>query len=85
MMRISIPFKNQLESLKIKCVNFALGCPEVLPFGSLFKHQFTCSYMLKPCPHIGCGQKVLKSFLEEHILNCEYLPKACTFCGKHIP
>ncbi|TNV82776.1 hypothetical protein FGO68_gene14731 [Halteria grandinella] len=85
MMRISIPFKNQLESLKLRCVNFKLGCPEIAPFGELLKHQNLCSYMLKKCPHIGCGQKVLVSFLEEHILNCECLPIPCPHCAKLTP
>jgi hypothetical protein len=55
MMKISIPFKNQLESLKIKCAYESNGCKEVFVLGEVYKHEGMCGYQLKTCPNKNCG------------------------------
>ena len=77
MMKISIPFKNQLESLKIKCTNHINGCQEVFSLGEIGKHEKLCGYQLKACPNKNCGQQVMVTFMSEHIQNCEHLPINC--------
>ncbi|CDW71136.1 traf-type zinc finger family protein [Stylonychia lemnae] len=85
MMKISIPFKNQMESLKIYCQNKQFGCNQAVTYGELLKHQSSCEYDLISCLHQGCTQKTLRKFLEDHMATCDYLLIDCEYCKKLIP
>ena len=68
MMKISIPFKNQLESIKIYCKNHAIGgCQEIVTFGDLYKHERECVFEVVPCSYKGCNKRLVRGDLDDHL------------------
>lgn len=51
---------NNLCKLKFACPNTRSGCPEIINYEFLSKHNKECQYTLKTCDNAGCTQQILK-------------------------
>jgi len=84
-MKISVPFRHQLEcSLKLQCTNHRQGCLEQIFYGKLEYHERTCQFELANCLNQGCSMRCTKNKMEEHKLQCVYALEICQFCQRDI-
>ncbi|CAF3923504.1 unnamed protein product, partial [Adineta steineri] len=54
----------KLAKLQIVCINQPNGCPEIIGYEALEKHEIECGYKLKQCS--GCHSTVLEKELAKH-------------------
>ncbi|CAF1344006.1 unnamed protein product [Adineta steineri] len=69
----------QLAKLQFACINQPNGCPEIIGYEALEKHEIECSYKLQQCS--GCHLTVLEKELAKHEDNCESIRLTCSECN----
>lgn len=84
-MKISVPFKNQLENLfQLKCRNLKHGCTELTNYGKIQEHERICQYELIQCLNIGCQEWVVRKAMVQHKEQCKFGLEICEFCLKDV-
>ncbi|CAF1423460.1 unnamed protein product [Adineta steineri] len=69
----------QLAKLQFACINQSNGCPEIIGYEALEKHEIGCGYKLQQCS--GCHSTVLEKELSKHEDNCESIRLNCSECN----
>ncbi len=77
--RAHILVRNMLNSLQIKCQNFANGCTQVVAYEFLRKHEAECGYASAACKYSpnGCPFRALTKDMKAHEEECGYLLTKC--------
>ncbi|CAF1355120.1 unnamed protein product [Adineta steineri] len=69
----------QLAKLQFACINQSNGCPEIIGYEVLEKHEIECGYKLQQCS--GCHSTVLEKELAKHEDDCESIRLTCSECN----
>ncbi|CAF1017321.1 unnamed protein product [Adineta steineri] len=69
----------QLAKLQFACINQPNGCPEIIGYEALDKHEIECGYKLQQCS--GCHSPLLKKELAKHQNNCGSIRLTCSECN----
>ncbi|CAF1112049.1 unnamed protein product, partial [Adineta steineri] len=69
----------QLAKLQFACINQPNGCPEIIGYEALEKHEIGCDYKFEQCS--GCHSTVLGKELGKHEDNCGLIKLICSECN----
>ena len=83
--RLNNHLKRQVNSLKVRCQHYEVGCQWVGELMYLQEHLDPvlkkCGSILLACP-LGCVERVRSSTIKDHMLSsCRKRPYECEFCG----
>ena len=67
-----------LAKLQIMCAYQSAGCPEVVSYEALEKHERQCDYRPEQCS--GCESLMLRTKWLEHEMQCPSIRLTCTDC-----
>lgn len=81
-MKCSIPFRHQLDNLRVKCRN--RDCNEDLKVAQILLHENTCPMELVSCENGQCSKKLFRKEVQEHQADCQYRPVACNHCQQLV-
>ena len=77
--------QSYLSSLKIKCQNHELGCPEVINYDAYQKHCESCECRVVQCSSAGCQVRVRSLELRHHVEHeCSHVLLECRHCKSKI-
>ncbi|XP_041454644.1 RING finger protein 151-like [Lytechinus variegatus] len=79
--------RNDLNKLRLRCVNADSGCSEVCSLEVLSRHESECSFGTAECPNRarGCEEILERRLLDSHLANCRYRSSKCpNGCGLTI-
>ncbi|XP_063951195.1 RING finger protein 151-like [Lytechinus pictus] len=79
--------RNDLNKLRLRCVNADNGCSEVCSLEVLSRHEAECSFGTAECPNRarGCEEILERRLLDSHLANCSYRSSKCpNGCGLTI-
>ena len=69
--------RNDLNQLKIRCINTEAGCGVVCKLERIDAHQEECGFVTIPCTSTGCTATFERRQLEEHLRTCSFRPREC--------
>ncbi|CAF3336864.1 unnamed protein product [Rotaria socialis] len=67
-----------LSQLHIACYYQSKGCPQIISYEALDKHESECDYQPQQCP--GCRLQILKKDFHNHTKNCASVGLTCQDC-----
>ena len=71
----------EIKRLKVACKNEDKGCDWSGALESYETHEEECGWKEVECPNEGCGEKILKHFVEEHLsVSCPRRKEKCSVC-----
>ena len=75
-----------VKRLKVACENEEKGCDWSCPLESYEAHaESECRFKEVKCPNVGCEEKLLNGFLEEHLSSqCPKRMEVCTTCHELV-
>ncbi|XP_038069070.1 E3 ubiquitin-protein ligase NRDP1-like [Patiria miniata] len=74
--------RNDLNQLRLRCVNRDAGCEEQVSLENLSRHEAGCGYGKVHCPNAHCRVELERRGLESHLLVCEHRTRVCPLgCG----
>ena len=77
--------RNDLNQLRIRCINFENGCTLVTQLEHIAKHESECGFALMTCPNRLCGAQMERRELDAHLATCVHRTRGCPKgCGLTI-
>ncbi len=77
-----LPFKREIDSLKVYCSRKSSGCNVQPDYADKNTHEETCKYVNVYCTN-GCGEILFRKDLESHTENyCDLRECTCELCGE---
>ena len=75
-----------IKRLRVSCENEEKGCSWSGELVDYDAHKVLCDFNEVNCPNLGCKERVVKVFLEEHLKStCLRRMTACTVCQTLVP
>ncbi|XP_072024705.1 RING finger protein 151-like isoform X2 [Amphiura filiformis] len=77
--------RNDLNQLRIRCINAENGCDVVYALEHIAKHESECGFGRMTCPNGVCGAQLERRELDAHLAVCEHRTRVCSKgCGLTI-
>ncbi|XP_071959097.1 E3 ubiquitin-protein ligase NRDP1-like [Antedon mediterranea] len=77
--------RNDLNNLRIRCLNRDNGCEFTTELENLARHESACEFGTLNCPNKNCPVVMERRELDIHLVSCEYTTKQCPKgCGLTI-
>lgn len=76
--------KMLLNQIKLKCMNYQVGCEEILSYENFFKHVKSCKLRIYKCSNKDCDFQSTKDKVNEHKITCQFSKSICDYCKEEI-
>lgn len=76
--------RREIQTLKVKCPYSKNGCNVIAELGTIKHHELTCDYVMEFCS-LGCGSKMCRKEMDDHLEICIQSPSQCAYCREEFP